>query len=115
MRAPDLTAAAARAAQPIDVSEDFEGASAGLLRSVDADIEPHFPYSFRSTGSLLGLARWSASTAIPEYTFSVDAEYRTPLPRRSALSVNVPIFEKVDETMTEPGAPVCVRAASALG
>ena len=86
MRAPDLTAAAARAAQPIDVSEDCEGAAAGLLRSVDADIEPHFPYSFRSTGALLGLARWSASTAIPEYTFSVDAEYRTPLPRRSALS-----------------------------
>lgn len=32
----------------------MSGASAGLLRSVDEDIVTHFPYHFRSTGSLLG-------------------------------------------------------------
>jgi hypothetical protein len=39
--------------QTIDVDTDLSGASAGLLRTVDEDVVPHFPYHFRSTAALL--------------------------------------------------------------
>lgn len=46
---------------------------------------------------------WSQSEVIPEYTFDVQAEYRTPTARRSGFSLNVPVFQKVDEIMTQDG------------
>ena len=48
--------------------------------------------------------RWYSSLAIPEYTFTVGAIYRTPTPRSSSFSLNVPVFQKLDEIMTQDGA-----------
>ena len=83
-------------------SLEFEGTSAGRLRTVDEGIVPHFPYYFRSTGPLLGAATWAAvATAVPEYTFTVAAEYRTPQARRSTLSVRAPVFQNERRSLTQ--------------
>ena len=88
--------------EAIESGLDFEGASTGRLRTVDEGITAHFPYHFRSTGQLLGMAAWHADdSAVPEYTFTVAAEYRTPQARRSTLSIRAPIFQNEQRTMTK--------------
>ena len=57
--------------------------------------------------------RWYSSLAIPEYTFTVGAIYRTPTPRSSSFSLNVPVFQKLDEIMTEDGVYQLLAAAIA--